>query len=170
MLSAVIRSALGYTAYTVGTITGTPAVRPSRSSRTRERSSQCSNACTGYGPNCLTHVFLFLPPAFGTFPCPFAGLPFGRSGSPQRGPPAAAAVDRTPNVSKRHGLYLHRSPGPQGGGEESAYYTLPNQSRYRLNHRPEVLPSPVGLRGPLAKGNSSLRSSGTVEDSLYGES
>ncbi len=34
MLSAVIRSALGYPAFTVGTITGTPAVRPSRSSRT----------------------------------------------------------------------------------------------------------------------------------------
>ncbi|QHO44554.1 uncharacterized protein DS421_6g171730 [Arachis hypogaea] len=43
MLSAVIRSALGYPAFTVGTITGTPEVRPSRSSRTRERSSQCSN-------------------------------------------------------------------------------------------------------------------------------
>ena len=54
MLSAVIRSALGYPAFTVGTITGTPEVRPSRSSRTRERSSQCSNARTGYGPNCLT--------------------------------------------------------------------------------------------------------------------
>ena len=54
MLSAVIRSALGYPAYTVGTITGTPAVRPSRSSRTEEGPSQCSNACTGYGPNCLT--------------------------------------------------------------------------------------------------------------------
>ncbi|KAJ0103448.1 hypothetical protein Patl1_05047 [Pistacia atlantica] len=48
MLSAVIRSALGYPAFTVGTITGTPEVRPSRSSRTRERSSQCSNAHTVY--------------------------------------------------------------------------------------------------------------------------
>ncbi len=54
MLSAVIRSALGYPVSTVGTITGTPEVRPSRSSRTRERSSQCSNARTRYGPNCLT--------------------------------------------------------------------------------------------------------------------
>jgi len=54
MLSAVILSTLGYPAFTVGTITGTPEVRPSRSSRTRERSSQCSNAHTGYGPNCLT--------------------------------------------------------------------------------------------------------------------
>lgn len=54
MLSAVIRSALGYPAFTVGTITGTPEVHPSQSSRTRERSSQCSNAHTGYGPNCLT--------------------------------------------------------------------------------------------------------------------
>lgn len=52
--SAVIRSAIGYPAFIVGTITGTPEVRPSRSSRTRERSSQCSNAHTGYGPNCLT--------------------------------------------------------------------------------------------------------------------
>ena len=54
MLSAVIHSAHSYPAFTVGTITGTPAVRPSRSSRTREGSSQCSYACTGYGPNCLT--------------------------------------------------------------------------------------------------------------------
>ncbi len=36
MLSAVIHSALGYPAFTVGTITGTPAVRPSRSSRRRK--------------------------------------------------------------------------------------------------------------------------------------
>ncbi|KAL4344133.1 hypothetical protein AHAS_Ahas11G0147900 [Arachis hypogaea] len=36
MLSAVIRSALGHPTFTVGTITGTPEVRPSRSSRTRE--------------------------------------------------------------------------------------------------------------------------------------
>ncbi len=48
MLSAVIHSALGYPAFTVGTITGTPAVRPSRSSRTKEGSSQCSCAYTGY--------------------------------------------------------------------------------------------------------------------------
>ena len=54
MLSAVILSTLSYSAFTVGTITDTPAVCPSRSSRTRESSSQCSNACTGYGPNCLT--------------------------------------------------------------------------------------------------------------------
>ena len=54
MLSAVIHSALGYPAFTVGTITGTPAVRSSRSSRTKEESSQYSCACTGYGPNCLT--------------------------------------------------------------------------------------------------------------------
>ncbi len=49
MLSAVIHSALGYPAFTVGTITGTPAVRPSRSSRTKEGSSQRSCAYTGYG-------------------------------------------------------------------------------------------------------------------------
>ena len=36
MLSAVILSALGYPAFTVGTITGTPEVRPSRSSRTED--------------------------------------------------------------------------------------------------------------------------------------
>ncbi len=35
MLSAVILSAHGYPAFTVGTITGTPEVRSSRSSRTR---------------------------------------------------------------------------------------------------------------------------------------
>ncbi len=38
MLSAVIRSVLGYPAFTVGTITGTPVVRSSRSSRTKEES------------------------------------------------------------------------------------------------------------------------------------
>ncbi|KAH0448814.1 hypothetical protein IEQ34_022614 [Dendrobium chrysotoxum] len=54
MLSAVIRYALGYPAFTVGTITSAPEVRPSRSSCTRERSSQCSNARIRYGPNCLT--------------------------------------------------------------------------------------------------------------------
>lgn len=54
MLSAVIHSALGYPAFPVGTRTGILAVRPSRSSRTMEGSSQCSNAYTGYGPNCLT--------------------------------------------------------------------------------------------------------------------
>ncbi|KAK8948525.1 hypothetical protein KSP39_PZI005734 [Platanthera zijinensis] len=52
MLSAVIRSALGYPAFTVGMITSTPEVHPSQSSRTRERSSQCNNVCTGYRPNC----------------------------------------------------------------------------------------------------------------------
>ena len=36
MLSAVIHSALSYPAFTVGTITGTPEVRPSRSSRTKK--------------------------------------------------------------------------------------------------------------------------------------
>ncbi len=39
MLSAVILSALGYPAFTIGIITGTPAVRPSRASRTKEGSS-----------------------------------------------------------------------------------------------------------------------------------
>ena len=54
MLSAVIPSKHSYPAFTVGTITGTPEVCSSRSSRTKKESSQCSNAYTGYGPNCLT--------------------------------------------------------------------------------------------------------------------
>jgi hypothetical protein len=53
ILSVVIHSALGYPVSTMGTITGTLEVRPSWSSRTRERSSQCSNTHTGYGSNCL---------------------------------------------------------------------------------------------------------------------
>ena len=54
MLSAVIRSALGYPAYPLGRRTGILVVRSSRSSRTMEESSQYSCAYTGYGPNCLT--------------------------------------------------------------------------------------------------------------------
>ncbi len=54
MLSAVIHSAHGYPAFTPGGITGTPEVRPSQSSRTKESFSQYSNAYTGYGPNCFT--------------------------------------------------------------------------------------------------------------------
>ena len=54
MLSAVIRATHGYPAFTVGTITGTPEVYSPRSSRTKGDSFQCSSACTGYGPNCLT--------------------------------------------------------------------------------------------------------------------
>ena len=54
MLSAVIHSVHSYPAFTIGMITGTPEVCPSRSSRTKEGSSQYSNAYTGYGPNCLT--------------------------------------------------------------------------------------------------------------------
>ena len=44
----------GYPAFPNGMRTGTPAVCPPRSSRTKGGSLQCSNACTGYGPNCLT--------------------------------------------------------------------------------------------------------------------
>ena len=54
MLSAIIHSEHSYSAFPVGTRTDTPLVRPSRSSRTKEDSSQYSNAFTGYGPNCLT--------------------------------------------------------------------------------------------------------------------
>ena len=45
MLSAVIPPELSYSAITVGTITDTPEVRPFRSSRTKNRSSQTFNAC-----------------------------------------------------------------------------------------------------------------------------
>ena len=38
----------------LGSLTGTPAARPSRSSRTKDSSSQISCAHAGYGPNCLT--------------------------------------------------------------------------------------------------------------------
>ena len=54
MLSAVITSVHSYPAFTIGMITGTPEVRPFRSSRTRNRSSQISYAHNRYGPNCLT--------------------------------------------------------------------------------------------------------------------
>ena len=40
--------------YAVGTTTDTPAVCPSRSSRTKDSSSQISYAHDGQGPNCLT--------------------------------------------------------------------------------------------------------------------
>ena len=53
MLSAIIHSTHSYPAYPVGTRTGILVVCPSRSSRTMEGSSQCSNAHTRYGPNCL---------------------------------------------------------------------------------------------------------------------
>ena len=39
---------------TAGAITGTPSVRPLRSSRTKSRSLHVSYARDGYGPNCLT--------------------------------------------------------------------------------------------------------------------
>ena len=54
MLSAVIFSIHSYPAFPVGTRTGTLEVCPFRSSRTMKEFSQCSNAYTGYGPNCLT--------------------------------------------------------------------------------------------------------------------
>ena len=54
MLSAIIHSVHSYPAFPIGIRTGTPSVRPFGSSRTMLRSSQCSYAYTGYGPNCLT--------------------------------------------------------------------------------------------------------------------
>ena len=78
MLSAVIHSTHSYPAFTVGTITGTPEVCPSRSSRTKEGSSQYSNAYTGYGPNCLTTFWTQLA-------CRFHGRtaqPLGRTTAP----------------------------------------------------------------------------------------
>ena len=67
-----------YPAFTVGTITGTPEVYLSRSSRTKESFSQCSNAYTGYGPNCLTTFWTQLT-------CRFHGRtaqPLGRTTAP----------------------------------------------------------------------------------------
>ena len=78
MLSVVIRAVLSYPAFTIGMITGTPAVRPSWSSRTKESSSQYSNAYTGYGPNCLTTFWTQLA-------CRFYGRtaqPLGRTTAP----------------------------------------------------------------------------------------
>ncbi|KAL3516217.1 hypothetical protein ACH5RR_023119 [Cinchona calisaya] len=54
MLSVVIHFALDYLAFTMGMITSTPEVCPSESFLTKEMSSQCSNAYTGYGLNCFT--------------------------------------------------------------------------------------------------------------------
>ena len=54
MLSALIRLEHSYRAFTAGAITRTLEVPSSRSSRTKEDSTQISCAYTGYGPNCLT--------------------------------------------------------------------------------------------------------------------
>lgn len=54
MLSAIIHSILSYSAFPVGTRTDTPVVCLFKSSRIMKSTSQCSNAYTGYGPNCLT--------------------------------------------------------------------------------------------------------------------
>jgi hypothetical protein len=59
MLSGFIDSAHSYPAFTNKFITGTPVVRSFWSSRTKKKSSQYSNAYTGYGPNCLTHFPLY---------------------------------------------------------------------------------------------------------------
>ena len=78
MLSAVISTIHSYPASTVGTITGTPEVCLFRSSRTKKRSSQYSNAYTGYGPNCLTTFWTQLA-------CRFHGRtaqPLGRTTAP----------------------------------------------------------------------------------------
>ena len=78
MLSAVILSALGYPACPLIRRTGTPAVRPSRSSRTMEGSSQCSTAYTGYGPNCLTTFWTQLTYRFNRR----TAEPLGRTSAP----------------------------------------------------------------------------------------
>jgi len=62
MLSALIRSEHSYPACTAGAITGILAARPSRSSRTKDGSSQNSYGHAGYGlsgPNkyALTQIF-----------------------------------------------------------------------------------------------------------------
>ena len=78
MLSAVLLYTHGYPAYTVGTITGTPEVWSFWSSRTKKKSSQYSNAHTGYGPNCLTTFWTQLT-------CRFYGRtvqPLGRTTAP----------------------------------------------------------------------------------------
>ena len=54
MLSAVIHSTHNYPAYSIGMKTGTLEVFLFRSSRTKKSNFQCSNAHTGYGPNCLS--------------------------------------------------------------------------------------------------------------------
>ena len=54
MLSAIIHSILSYSAFPIGTRTDTPVVCLFKSSRIMKSTSQCSNAYTGYGPNCLT--------------------------------------------------------------------------------------------------------------------
>ncbi|MBA0763003.1 hypothetical protein Gotri_012533 [Gossypium trilobum] len=70
MLSVVIRSALGYPAFTVGTIISTPEVCLSKSSHTKERSSQSYNAHTGYGLNCDSTTST--PTCSPTNPCSFS--------------------------------------------------------------------------------------------------
>lgn len=52
MISIIINFELGYKILIVDMITGTLQVLPSRSSCTRERSSQYSNGHNKYGPNC----------------------------------------------------------------------------------------------------------------------
>ena len=54
MLSALIHSEHSYPAFASGDTTGTLEVRSSRSSRTKDDSTQFSCAHTGDGPNCLT--------------------------------------------------------------------------------------------------------------------
>ena len=54
MPSALIHCGRSYSAFTLGSITDTPLVHPSRSSRTKEGATQISFALAGYGPNCLT--------------------------------------------------------------------------------------------------------------------
>ena len=54
MLSALIRTELSYPAMPLAGTTGTPEVRPPRSSRTRSEFLQHSTATADRRPNCLT--------------------------------------------------------------------------------------------------------------------
>jgi hypothetical protein len=54
MLSALIRAEPSYPAVPLAGTTGTPEVRPSRSSRTRDEFLQYSTPTADRRPNCLT--------------------------------------------------------------------------------------------------------------------
>src|SRR5690606_38274078 len=64
------------TSHALGRTTGTPEVRPSRPSRTRDSPSHDSYAHSGYGPNCLTTFYTQLAYRFnGRTPQPWGPTP-----------------------------------------------------------------------------------------------